>query len=543
MSVTQYIGARYVPIIADPIDWSADREYEPLTIVYHAGNSYTSKQAVPKGIQIDNDGYWALTGNYNAQIEQYRKDAVNAATTAKQALELAKTNEQDIAANDSELAGTADSGLKTLITENKTDADNKFAGTSDSGLKTLITENKTDADNKFAGIVDSGLKTLITENKKDADNKFAGIDDSGLKTLITENKKDADAKLLEKAPISHASAETTYGIGTQTEYGHVKLTDSVVSTESADAGKAVTGKAVAVALADSVSRYKNILCIGDSYLEGFSPDGNVTPWGTVLRTMYGCKGHNTALGGTGFVNKASNKNFTNLINDAANGTGYDTDFDCVIIGGGFNDRGDNESSIANGVKSALDAVYTHWPNATVYVFGFLWGCKGYGASTENKSKAAQDVVNSYKNKNNLFYCPGCWTWNIGHTERVASDKIHPNQSGQNTIANCMLQFMNGGDPTVYSEKITASSSNILITRNYDTLAVVFSSASGAPDTLVGTFDENYPVEFAVPCGLGTLGGQYVASFYTIANNELKVFGNRVDANGYGTCTVPLKQSI
>ena len=497
MSVTQYIGARYVPRFSEPLAWDINKEYEPLTIVYYAGNSYTSKQAVPKNIQLDNEDYWALTGNYNAQIEQYRKETANASTTANQALYLARTNEQDIATNDAELAGTADSGLKTMITDNKSDADSKFAGTADSGLK----------------------------------------------TMITDNKSDVDAKIAEKAPISHASVEETYGLGSDNMYGHVKLTDSIVATEGADSGKAVTGKAVAAAITSNINRYRNILCIGDSYLEGFSPDGNVTPWGTILRNLYGCNGHNTALGGTGFVNKVNGKNFTNLINDAAISTSYDTNFDCIIIGGGINDRGSEAANIAAGVKAALDAVYQHWPNAAVYVFGFLWGCKGYGASTETKSKTAQDVVNSYPGKNNLFYCSGCWTWNIGHTERIASDKIHPNQSGQNTIANCMLQFINGGDPTVYSEQLTVSSGNIIVTRNYDTLDIIFGSASGAPNAVVGTFNENYPVEFAVPTGLGTLNSEYTSAFYTVSGNEIKVFGKQVDANGYGTCTVPLKQDI
>lgn len=74
MAVTQYIGARYVPLFADPMQWDSTKTYEPLTIVYNGGNSYTSKQYVPAGIQIDDDSYWALTGNYNAQIEQYRTE-------------------------------------------------------------------------------------------------------------------------------------------------------------------------------------------------------------------------------------------------------------------------------------------------------------------------------------------------------------------------------------------------------------------------------------------------------------------------------------
>lgn len=72
MAVTQYIGARYVPLF-DGI-WDANKEYEPLTIVSYLGASYTSRQAVPVGVPIDNEAYWALTGNYNSQIEQYRQE-------------------------------------------------------------------------------------------------------------------------------------------------------------------------------------------------------------------------------------------------------------------------------------------------------------------------------------------------------------------------------------------------------------------------------------------------------------------------------------
>lgn len=150
MATTQYIGARYVPLFADPLDWSIESTYEALTIVYDSGNSYTSRQAVPKGIDITNTKYWALTGNYNAQIEAYRKEVAaydgritenasaiakevsraiaeetsikslitKAQTAADNALSLAQTNEKDIATLDSEMAGTADSGLKTLITNN-----------------------------------------------------------------------------------------------------------------------------------------------------------------------------------------------------------------------------------------------------------------------------------------------------------------------------------------------------------------------------------------------------------------------------------------
>lgn len=69
-----YTGMRYVPVFADPAEWSSANSYEPLEIVIHEGNSYTSKTFVPVGVEITNQEYWANTGNYNAQVEQYRQD-------------------------------------------------------------------------------------------------------------------------------------------------------------------------------------------------------------------------------------------------------------------------------------------------------------------------------------------------------------------------------------------------------------------------------------------------------------------------------------
>ena len=73
MPVRQYVGARYVPKFADPIEWNQQASYEALTIVTHLGASYTSKIPVPPGTEISNTDYWALTGNYNGQVEAYRQ--------------------------------------------------------------------------------------------------------------------------------------------------------------------------------------------------------------------------------------------------------------------------------------------------------------------------------------------------------------------------------------------------------------------------------------------------------------------------------------
>lgn len=75
MAVRQYVGARYVPQIMG--DWNDQTVYEPLSVVTYNFGSYTSKKAVPAGVEPTNEEYWALTGQYNAQVEEYRQTVDN----------------------------------------------------------------------------------------------------------------------------------------------------------------------------------------------------------------------------------------------------------------------------------------------------------------------------------------------------------------------------------------------------------------------------------------------------------------------------------
>lgn len=56
-----YIGERYIPLFANPVEWDSSRAYEHLTIVMHEGEGYTSRYAVPPGIAIDDGKYWVKT--------------------------------------------------------------------------------------------------------------------------------------------------------------------------------------------------------------------------------------------------------------------------------------------------------------------------------------------------------------------------------------------------------------------------------------------------------------------------------------------------
>ena len=86
---SMYIGARYVPIFADPVEWDNEREYEPLTIVVHNGDCYTSKCYVPKGAQLPpypegQTKYWVKTSDYNYQFADLKKTVTDLSRLVEQ---------------------------------------------------------------------------------------------------------------------------------------------------------------------------------------------------------------------------------------------------------------------------------------------------------------------------------------------------------------------------------------------------------------------------------------------------------------------------
>lgn len=167
MAVRQYIGARYVPIFGrvgeDSIQWDNTGPYEPLTVVLYQGNSYTSRQFVPVGIDITNEAYWAPTGTYNAQVEQYRQEVMTFNGRINQ-------NASDIDTLQDQMADQAPSALKTAIVRVDNAnimQDQQLAGTSSSGLKTAIdanTDSITTLNSQLAGTSSSALKTSIDAN-------------------------------------------------------------------------------------------------------------------------------------------------------------------------------------------------------------------------------------------------------------------------------------------------------------------------------------------------------------------------------------------
>ena len=142
-----YIGARYVPIFADPIEWDKAKSYEPLTIVTYQGDSYTSKTFVPAQTEITNTEFWVRTGSYNAQVEQYRKEVQEVVTKMD---DLEESVNNSISSFDTRLTQTEEkvesynNRITTLESDNNT---NKTNISNNTNSISTINENLTNLSN------------------------------------------------------------------------------------------------------------------------------------------------------------------------------------------------------------------------------------------------------------------------------------------------------------------------------------------------------------------------------------------------------------
>lgn len=108
----QYVGARYVPKIMG--EWNKALQYEALSVVTYMGNSFTSKVPVPANVEINNTDYWVNTGNYNAQVEEYRKEALAAKQLANNTSTDLQTFKKNQTATNNEINNKIESTTSAL---------------------------------------------------------------------------------------------------------------------------------------------------------------------------------------------------------------------------------------------------------------------------------------------------------------------------------------------------------------------------------------------------------------------------------------------
>lgn len=223
------------------------------------------------------------------------------------------------------------------------------------------------------------------------------------------------------------------------------------------------------------------ICIGDSYGEGFNPDGNVTGWPTLLKGYLGLTDDNffsNSLGGAGFVNGAT---FATLLNQTSNHF-KNEEVTNVIVCGGFNDMNVTDHDLINAIYNFKKTANVLYPNAQIFV-GFI------GNSTTLSTRGSLIIPRA-------AYCSGCEYNGITYlsgvenalhsTAMFGSDGVHPNTWGEETIAKAISNALLNGYASVIQPgvRITAvgfkhgfTGSTIIETMQYNDTCAFYGSFS------------------------------------------------------------------
>lgn len=258
----------------------------------------------------------------------------------------------------------------------------------------------------------------------DPDTRFDDLNEI-VKTFNQRITQNTD-NIATKAPISHASTETTYGVGSSTNYGHVKLYNAV-GTQS---DGAITPNAVQSALVN-IQTSIDLLTIGDSY--GATPVLNRS-WANQLSTLLpNCTLHNYCVSGAGW--NVGGKKFENQLQQAAVDK---IKPNLIVICGGRNDIITEEQARA-AVDNCFSIINTNWPDAKVVVAPYLYDSTPLSNNDKLECSYVCNELANFK----AIVLNHAWTWLKGRTDCFPSDDIHPNEKGAKIIANFLYQGVEG----------------------------------------------------------------------------------------------------
>lgn len=194
---------------------------------------------------------------------------------------------------------------------------------------------------------------------------------------------------------------------------------------------------------------RRFVIIGDSYAEGYNPDGNVTGWADIMVTWLGLSSSQYEIlykGGAGFSVAALGKSFGDLLNDSSISE-PETVTD-VIVEGGYNEYSQSWDSIYTAINSFVVNARNKYPNAKIWI-----GHNGWKRDGKALYKLSQSV------RRYIMATEMCGAVYIGNVHFalheyfncLASDGIHPTSVGQERIARITIDVILGGSGTEYGE--------------------------------------------------------------------------------------------
>lgn len=185
-----------------------------------------------------------------------------------------------------------------------------------------------------------------------------------------------------------------------------------------------------------------LLTISDSYGEGYTPTGMVKPWCDILHEQYFSDATfyvNKSKGGSGF---GANTHFSALLSEAIAGLSdkQKKQVKYVVVAGGWNDQFIASSTVNSGINDTI-ALMSQLPNATLYIGWIATPIIGF--TTVAKVKAYNEIKTLYETYWGKFKFLSGADSALRWAGVLSSDKIHPNETGQTSIADMIYKAMGG----------------------------------------------------------------------------------------------------
>lgn len=187
--------------------------------------------------------------------------------------------------------------------------------------------------------------------------------------------------------------------------------------------------------------------IGDSYLEGYTPDGNVESFGHKLQRMMNKSDEDWVIaykGGVGFINKVDNQDYYTLTEEAYNKCTSPETITHVIYAGGYNDSYNTSEAIQNAIVLCYTKMHSLFPNAVMYLANIACNFKNEEVLWhlhDNVLHAYNCSADDDRKICSLGYIGNC----LHERGMMASDGYHPNDWGQRVIAVALSYKLRGGE--------------------------------------------------------------------------------------------------
>lgn len=270
----------------------------------------------------------------------------------------------------------------------------------------------------------------------------------------------------------------------------------------------------------------NVLVIGDSYAEGYTPDGNVKGFPTLMGEYMGWSEDvnywKQYAGGAGFVSVGSaGKNFMNLLTDAFNRMTETQRLSIkkILIAGGWNDAVSSTASILTAIKGTVDRAKQMFKNAEIYI-----AMIGWSGNYEKREQIVKNVIPAYTR------CGRYGAKYITNSEYImhnygglSSDKNHPNTENQELLATYLLDGILSGSCDVQYKQTLPYHVKSEVVSSIPSLGEICMS-NGVITWNVGRFYINFANV--------TIGGGAIPVIATVDDNCI-VRGGKSESNMFG----------